>query len=94
MSPEAMIPWTLFIVMIPALVITCILLFTAINANYQLNKNCKETHFTRYVVIAALLSMLTLVSTPFYMMSAMLDSFLALGVLIALIPIVQDIRKA
>ena len=45
-------------------------------------------------MIAALLSMLTLVSTPFYMMSAMLDSFLALGVLIALIPIVQDIRKA
>lgn len=38
MSPEALIPWTLFIVMIPALVITCILLFTAINANYQLKK--------------------------------------------------------
>lgn len=38
MSPEAMIPWTLFIVMIPALVITCILLFSAINANYTLKK--------------------------------------------------------
>ena len=63
-------------------------------ALFQLNKNCKETHFTGYVVIAALLSMLTLVSTPFYMMSAMLDGAIAIGSLIAMIPILQDIRKA
>lgn len=63
-------------------------------ALFQLNKSCKETHFTGYAVILVLLSMLTLVSTPFYMMSAILDGFMAIGVLIALIPILQDIRKA
>lgn len=63
-------------------------------ALFQLNKSCKETHFVGYVMILVLLALLTLVSTPFYMMSAMLDGAMAIGVLIALIPILQDIRKA
>ncbi len=63
-------------------------------ALFQLNKSCKESHFVGYVVILAFLSMMTFVSTPFYLMSAMLDGFMAIAILIALIPILKDIRKA
>lgn len=63
-------------------------------ALFQLNKSCKETHFIGYMAILTMLALMTFVSTPFYMMSAMLDGAMAIGILIAMIPILQDIRKA
>ena len=63
-------------------------------ALFQLNKSCKEPHFMGYMAILTMLVLITMVSTPFYMMSAMLDGAMAIGILIALIPILQDIRKA
>lgn len=63
-------------------------------ALFQLNKSCKESHFIGYMVVLTLLVLMTLVSTPFYMMSALLDGAMAIGVLITMIPIMQDIRKA
>lgn len=82
------------VVMMMSVLVDALCSVFVVYALFQLNKSCKETHFVGYVVILAMLCMITMVSTPFYMMSAMLDGAMAIGVLIAMIPILQDIRKA
>lgn len=81
-------------IMLLATLIDAVCSVAVVYALFQLNKQCKETHFTGYAVIATLLVLMTMLTTPIYMMSVMFDGILAVGVMIAMIPIVQDIRKA
>lgn len=81
-------------VMLLSVIVDAISSIFVVYALFQLNKNCKESHFIGYMVVLTLLVLMTLVSTPFYMMSALLDGAMVIGVLITMIPIMQDIRKA
>lgn len=81
-------------VMLLSVIVDAISSIFVVYALFQLNKNCKEPHFMGYMAILTMLALMTMVSTPFYMMSAMLDGAMAIGILIAMIPILQDIRKA
>lgn len=81
-------------IMLLSMITDAICSIFVVYALFQLNKNCKEPHFMGYMAILTMLALMTMVSTPFYMMSAMLDGAMAIGILIAMIPILQDIRKA